>query len=264
MELINDKERRVLESLFKQGQSTVNQISKETLINRTALYHTLELLTKKGLLTCIEKDKISYFEAIEIDQYKKWVELKTKSLKESTDKDIERFSSVKKDKTKSLYADVKYFEGFESLKNMYIDTIYNNKEKNLYTITDYQKGYTTLGTWLQKEYLPKRVERGIRVQSILPNTAMNPVYIASAKNLLRELCFIDIFKDIGIEINLYDSKLVIVAFDETHPVGIMIQNDIITNAFREIFNYIWKTRRNDKTRKKHKLLGNNINLLDNK
>ncbi len=245
MDLINDKERRVLESLFKFGQSTVSDISKDILVNRTALYHTLDLLIKKGLVTCIEKDKTSYFEAISVEQYKKWAELKRESLEDSIDKDLLRFSSIQKNKSKSLFADVKYFEGFEALKNMYTDTIYNNKERNLYTFTDYTKGYSTLGTWLEKEYLPERVRTGVKVQSIVPNSPFNEKYIASAKGLLRELCFVDIFKDFGIEINLYDSKIAIVAFDETHPVGIVIQNDIITSAFREMFNYIWRTQKKD-------------------
>ncbi len=242
MDLLNQNERRVLESLFKLGQSRVNEISKDTLVNRTALYHTLELLVKKGLVTCIEKGKVSYFEAISIDQYKKWAEAKAESLRVNITNDISKFSAVKKEKGKSLYADVKYFEGFEAVKNLYTDTIYNNKEKNLYTITDYQKGYSSLGKWLSNEYLPQRVGRGVQVQSIVPNNKDVSKYMASAKSLLRELCVVDLFKDLGIEINLYDSKIVIVAFDEVHPVGIMIQNEIITNAFREIFNYIWKTK----------------------
>ncbi|MDB5259619.1 MAG: Transcriptional regulator, TrmB [Candidatus Taylorbacteria bacterium] len=246
MDLLNEKERRVLESLFKLGQSTISAISKDTLVNRTALYHTIGLLTKKGLVTRLLKEKVSYYEAIPLDQYEKWAQSKIDSMKSTVGTDIKRFSAVRKEKAVSLYADVKYFEGLEALKNLYADTIYSNEEKMLYTITDYQKGYSTLGKWLEKEYLPERVRKGVRVRSIVPDTAFSRSYIVSAKALGRELCFVDLFKNLGIEINVYDSKIVIVAFDKTHPLGIIIKNDIIADAFREIFNYIWLTGKTKK------------------
>lgn len=241
MELLNEKERRILGSLFKMGKSAVSEISKDTLLNRTALYHTIDSLTRKGLVTCVEKNKISYYEAIPIDQYEKWAEKKLASFKESVASDIKTFSSIKKDRSESIYADVKYFEGFEAVKNLYADTIYNNKEKQLYSITDYEKGYATLGRWVHDEYLPERVKRGIWVKNLVPDSEFGRKYIESADKLLRDICLVDMFKNLGIEVNLYDEKIAIVSFDEDHPVGIIIQNRIITKAFREIFNYIWKT-----------------------
>ncbi len=241
MNLLNEKEKRVLEAFFKLGLSTVNQISKDTLINRTALYHTLDSLFKKGLITKIEKDKVSYYEAIPIDQYELWANSKIKSVKDEIQTDIKRFSSVQKDKKMSLYADVKYFEGFEAVKNLYADTIYNNKEGQLYSITDYESGYTNLGSWINDEYLVERVKKGVTVRNLVPDTPFGRRYISSANELLRDLCFVDMFKDLGIEINLYDDKIAIVAFDRRHPLGVIIKNEIVSKAFREIFNYIWKT-----------------------
>ncbi|MCF7865494.1 MAG: BlaI/MecI/CopY family transcriptional regulator [Candidatus Pacebacteria bacterium] len=241
MELINDKERRVMEALFKLGNCTVNQISKETLINRTALYHTLGLLIKKGLVTQVEKDKISYYEAISIEQYEKWVESKIETLKQTSKKDVAIFSTVKKDKKLSLYADVKYFEGPEGIRNFFADSIYNNKEKQILTITDYESGYAKLGDWFTEVYLPERVRKGVRVRSVLPDSPIGRSYVKSAKELLRDMCFVDIFKDLGIEMAVYDSKVTITVFDKKHPIGVIIKNDIIANAFREIFTYIWKT-----------------------
>lgn len=241
MKLINDKERRVMESLFKLGNCTVNQISKETLINRTALYHTLELLIKKGLVTQIEKDKISYYESITIEQYEKWTDTKIEALKQASKKDLAMFSSVKKDKKISLYADVKYFEGTEGIKNFFADSIYNNKDKKILTITDYESGYAELGDWFTEVYLPERVRKGVSVHSILPDSPIGRSYVKSAKELLREMCFVDIFKDLGMEMAVYDSKVAITVFDKKHPIGVIIKNDIIANAFREIYKYIWKT-----------------------
>jgi len=241
MELLNEKEKRVLESIFRMGQCKINDISKDTLINRTAIYHTISLLTKKGLVTRFEKDKISYYEAIPLEQYEKWAKLKIEELRTDIDSDLKNFSLVNKKSKISLLADVKYFEGMEGIRNLYNDTIYRNEGKKIYSITDYEKGYSTLSDWLRNEYLPERVRRGIAVESIVSNTSYNQEVLKTAKEYLRELSFVDAFKDLGIEINIYDSKIAIIAFDEQSPVGVIIKNDIIVNAFREILKYIWST-----------------------
>ncbi len=241
MDLLNDKERRILESLFKLGQSTVNQISKDTLLNRTALYHPIDSLSHKGLVTCVEKNKVSYYEAIPLDQFEAWTDKKIDELKHTAQLDIHKFSSVKKDEIASLYADVKYFEGVEGIKNMLADTLYSNKEKLIYAITDYEKGYATMGEWFETEYFPERVRRGIRVRSIVPDSKANRSYVPTAEGLLREMCFVNVFKNLNIEISTYDGKIGIIMFDEKYPLGIIIKNRMITGAVREIFNYIWST-----------------------
>lgn len=242
MELINEKEGRVLESLYKLGQSAVQAISKDTLVNRTALYHTLDSLMKKGLITRLVKDKVSYYEAIPLDQYELWVQAKLDNIKEESSNNLKRFSEVKSDKKMSLYADVKYFEGKEGIKSLYNDSIYNNKEKVLFSITDYDKGYETLDpAWLEHEYLPTRVKKGIRVKNIVPDTKYSRKYTTTAKELLRDMSFVNFFNDLGVEISLYDNKMSIVAFDKVHPLGVIIQNEIISKAFKAILEYIWKT-----------------------
>jgi sugar-specific transcriptional regulator TrmB len=233
MELLTDKENRVLETLYKLGQSPVQAIATDTLINRTALYHTLESLIKKGVVTKVEKDKVSYFEAITLEHYEIWAKSKIDRLKEQSATDIQKFSTIKSNKKMSLFADVKYFEGIEGVKSLYFDTIYNNKEKMLYSITDYDAGYATLdGKWLEEEYLAQRVKKGIRVRNIVPDTP---------EKLLRDICFVNFFNNLGIEINMYDDKMALVAFNETHPLGIIVKNEIIAKAFKEILRYIWET-----------------------
>lgn len=247
MELLTEKEKRVLESFFKLGQTTVQVVAKDTLINRTALYHTIDCLIKKGLLTKIEKDKVSYFQSISIENYERWAKLKVDSIKNDIESDIKRFEQVQSKTKISLYADVKYFEGKEAIKNLYSDTLYNNKGKTLFNITDYEVGYKTLeDKWLENDYLAERVKRGIHVKNIVPDTPFARTYASTAKQLLRDICFVDLLKNSGIEINLYDNKIAIVAFDKTHPLGIIIQNELISKAFREIFNYIWKVNNKKK------------------
>lgn len=239
--LVSDKEMRVLECLFRAGEMMVSGISRETLLNRTALYHTLTSLLQKGLVTQVKKNKISYYQSITLDQFKQWNNLHVKYIQEQSNKDIERLKALRIRNNQSLYADVKYFEGMEGMKSLYADTLYNNKERMIYSITDYEGGYGQNGDWFDSEYLPTRVRLGIKVKTILQDTPFGRNYIKSAKEMLRDMNFIQLSDLGGIEICIYDSKIALVVFDAKHPIGIIIQNPIMAHAFKSIFDYIWKT-----------------------
>ena len=60
--------------------------------------------------------------------------------------------------------------------------------------------------------------------------------------MLREMKFINLFRDLNIEINIYGDKVSIVAFDEKKPTGVLIKNKKISLAMKEIFEYLWRKK----------------------
>lgn len=240
MQLLNEKERRVLGALNKLGEVPVSAIADETLINRTALYHTIEGLIKKGLINRIHKEKIAYFRSIALSEYEEWARRQIKSVESETE-NLRNWLSTQKSDHPTLYSDIRYFEGVEGVKNLYADSWRDNEEKIIYAITDYEKAYETLGDFFRREYFPARVSHGVRVKSLLPQSASGKRDTGTAKDLLRDMRFINLFKDLGIEINIYGHKISLVAFDRKKPLGIIMKNEIMASAFRKIFEYLWKT-----------------------
>jgi sugar-specific transcriptional regulator TrmB len=239
MEIITMKEKRVLGALYSVGGASISKISKETLLNRTALYHTVGELLKKGLISKITKDGGSYFEPISYDEYQLWSKRQLNSVLSQTE-ELGHWLKSQDNKVSTLYSDVKYFEGVEGIKNLYADSWRENKDKIIYAITDYDQAYKTLGKFMEQEYFPDRLKNKISVKSILSkSTITGKRDIARSKELLRDMKFINIFKDLGIEINIYGSKVSIIAFDSKNPSGIIIKNDVIANAFKALFSYIW-------------------------
>ncbi len=241
MEILNQKEKRVLGALYKIGEAPISKIAKETLINRTALYHTVENLLAKGLLTKINKEGGAFFQPLNVGGYEDWAKRQIADVSRET-LEIKDWLQDQKNQTTTLYSDIRYFEGLEGVKTLYSDSWRDNKEKLIYAITDYDKAYDALNNFLENEYFPNRVKHGVRVKSLLPkNSITGKRDIVRAKALLRDMRFIDLFKDLGIEINIYDSKISIIAFDKIKPSGVIIKNDIIAKAFKGIFENLWKT-----------------------
>lgn len=238
--IINEKEKKVLSCLFKIKKGFVSNIAKETLINRTTLYPILDRLLAKGLVSkIIIEEKIAY-QAVSIEEFKHWLLTFEMNTKKQTQNLSQWAETQKKSSTNSLLSDIKYYEGMDGVKNLYADTWRNNKEKMIYAITDYSKAYETMHTFFREEYFKARTQHGVRVKNLIPESKVGRRDLKEAKKLLRQMKFIEIFEDLGIEINIYDSKVMIVAFDQRSPSGILIQNETIAKAFKNIFEYLWK------------------------
>lgn len=239
MELINSKEKRVLGALYKLGDSPISKIAKETLLNRTALYHTVEGLLSKGLLTKINKEGGAYFQPLPFAQYEDWAKRQVVAVSDQTD-ELKHWLKQQENQLPTLYSDIRYYEGKEGVENLYADSWRDNKEKVIYAITDYDKAYEVFNDFMEKEYFPDRIKHQIEVKSLLPKNAESGKRdLVRSKELLRDMRFIDLFKDLGIEINIYGPKVSIVAFDKVKPSGVIIKNEIIAKAFKGIFEYLW-------------------------
>lgn len=239
MELINSKEKRILGALYKLGDAPISKIAKETLINRTALYHTVESLLNKGLLTKIKKEGGAYFQPLPLSTYEDWAKRQIASVSSQTN-DLKEWLENQGDQLPTLYSDIRYYEGIEGVENLYNDSWRDNNEKMIYAITDYDKAYETFNDFMEKEYFPYRIKNGIQVRSLIPKNAVTGKRdVARSKELLRDMRFINLFKNLGIEINIYGPKVSIVAFDKIKPSGVIIKNEIIAKAFKGIFEYLW-------------------------
>lgn len=239
--LIDTKEKSILAALYKSGQSSVSNLAKVTLINRTTLYPLLEKLVKKGLVSNVQFEGKNLYEAISLHDLKLWAERKKNESIQTTNEFFDWAKEQTQGPKNILLTDIKYFEGLDGVKNLYHDTWRNNSEKMIYALTDYEKAYDIVGDeFLRNDYFKQRVNHGVHVKSLLPNSEIGKHDITMAKELLRDMRFIDLFQDLGIEINLYDNKVAIFAFDKHRPSGILIKNQTIAKAFKHIFEYLWK------------------------
>lgn len=239
---LNDKEKIILQALYKQGDTpaSISNISKETLINRTTLYPMLEKLADKGLISKFNFEGKTIFQAISIEDLKELMTRKEKEFKKNSEDILNWAKAIKSTKNNSLLSNIKYFEGFDGVKNLYSDSWRENKGKMIYAITDYKGAYECMKDFFKEDYFKTRVKHGVRVKNLLPESEEGKKDLNEAKELLREMKFIKIFQDLNIEVNIYDSKLSIIAFDKKNPSGVLIKNEKIAEAFKNIFEYIWK------------------------
>ncbi|HRY82560.1 MAG TPA: helix-turn-helix domain-containing protein [Candidatus Moranbacteria bacterium] len=238
---LNDNEKKVLASLYNLEDGAVNKIAKETLINRTTLYPILEKLAEKGLVSKIKAEGKIRFQPISKEEFSLWAERKEKELKENNKELLCWIDRQGENKKTSLASEIKYFEGMEGIKSLYADTWRENREKIIYAITDYKSAYENMGNFFRKDYFPARIGHGVWIKNLIPESPEGRKDLKTAKEMLREMKFIKLFRDLDIEVNIYNDKIAIVAFDKKNPSGVIIKNEKIAEAMKNIFEYLWKT-----------------------
>ncbi len=237
---LDNKEKLILSGLYQLGQGSVSMLAKQTLINRTTLYPILERLISKGLVSKIKTESTTIFEPIPLKDFKAWVKRKEDEAKFEADNLLEWVNDQESEENGSLLSEIKYFDGKEGLKTLYRDTWAENKSKQIYGITDCVKGYEAMGNDYWEEYFQTRTRHGVKMKNIVPDTEKAKKTDKDSKKYLRKIKFVNIFKDLGIEINVYDDKVLFSSFDKDHPNGILIKNKKISEALREIIEYIWE------------------------
>lgn len=237
-ELLSAKEKTVLGALFASGDATIAQLSKTTLINRTSLYPIVEKLLQYGVVTSIQSEGKQYIQPIRKAEFKEWIQRKKSSYINAT-KEIEEWAESHTEST-TLATETKYYQGHDGVKALYHDSWRDNAGKEILALTDYAKAYDTMGEFFDDDYFQMRVKKGIHVKSLLPRSPAGIKDLPKAKALLRDVKFIELFEHLGIELNIYDDKISLVSFDTDMPTGVLIKNKIIADAFKEIFQFLWK------------------------
>ncbi len=240
---LNKNEAIAYLALIEHGSQTAGTLAKKCGINRTTLYGILKSLSKKGFATThLSELEVTYYQAVPPQQLLSSIDKKQAELTE-TKRNI-------KDVLPQLEASyrgpteipkVKFFEGRDGVKALYLDTINNNKEKKILAITDYEAAYSAFPKFFE-EYFKMRIKKNIKVLNILPDSKRGREDLKRAKKLLREMEFIPLFEKLEIEINIYDDKVAIASFNPQEMHGVIIQSNVIAQAMKNIFNYIWKKK----------------------
>jgi len=239
MEILSEKEKRVLAGLYELSRATVWELAKEIGINRTTLYPILEKLLTRGLVSKLSIEGRTIYEPIPYDDFKKWILREKKKAEVASGDLLDWIEAQKKNRAPALLSQFKYFEGHDGVEALYADSWRENKSKMIYCITDVKAAYETMGDFFNNEYFPDRISHGVRAKVLAQESIAGREDLKRSRELMREVKFIDVFADLGIEIDIYDDKVSIVAYDKKLPSGVLIKNAKIAEAMRKIFEYLW-------------------------
>ncbi len=223
------KEAKLYLANLELGSSTVLELSRKTQIPRGSVYDILEEMCQKAYVTKLSESTHVRFSAIDPD-----------AILRRTQRSVRRLElalpELKGLFHKSARPAVRYFEGMDGVKQVYLDTLTATGE-----ILNYSNSSVVREYWpaYDEEYVAERIKKGIRLKGIAPDDEHGRKIKKIDEKSLRELRLLSAAEfHFTNEINIYDNKVAITSF-QNEFVGILIESKEIADTQRDIFKMAW-------------------------
>ncbi len=235
---LSEKEAKVYTTALELGADTVQNIAKQSGINRATTYVQIDLLKAKGLMSEFDKGKKTYYVAESPNRLK--------NLLISIEKDLE----LKKSEASSIIPGllslfegmgerpkVRFFEGMEGARAMHQDllTTKNKTTQGFLYLDDLFNSFPQY----QEEFTKYRIKKKI-TSHIIYTQKDGPRPNAVSKKEYRIAKFLEYKKfPINASITIYDDKVAIITY-KANPVGVIIENKNISETIKAIFYWMWE------------------------
>lgn len=231
---LSEKEAQVYYSALQLGPSTVMQISKAASIKRTTSYSIIESLKQKGL---IKEVVIGIKELLEAESPEHLQQLLQKQQTE-LDSILPQLSALFKIKGEESV--VKYYEGIEQVKKVYLDLLSSVKINEDYFVLSNMDDWRRHDPKFFDGFLEKRGRLDINVKMIIVDSKLSRERASTTRQPNEEFRFLP--KDTSLSTNLViiPSKVVIQQL-EGIPMAMVIENKHIVRMHREMYQLIWKS-----------------------
>jgi sugar-specific transcriptional regulator TrmB len=219
---------------LKLGSAPASSYAKDTKLNRVTAYNYLEELVKRSMFTAAERGRTMHYAPVPPDQ----LSIEARKNVEALERAMPDLRSLMGSHHRAPH--VRYFEGVEGVRKVYQDTLTADGEllnfANSAVVRDFWKEY-------DKEYVNKRIKKGIFLKGIAPDDAMGRKVHGKDNKSLREIRLVNA-KEFPIhnEINIYDNKVAIVSFaeDEADLFGVIIESKEVAETQKQVFEMAWR------------------------
>ncbi|MAF35147.1 hypothetical protein CMO91_04855 [Candidatus Woesearchaeota archaeon] len=237
---LTSSEAKVYLALLKIGDFTSKgEILKQSGIAPSKVYHVLEKLLAKGLVSTIIKNNVRHFMAAPPSRIKEYVGQKQKQLRQEE-------ATVEKvlPELESLYASFKerataeVFLGWKGLETVYGSLINDLKKgEKVYVLGASQGADEEKTLRFFKKYGKKCMDQGVLVRMLYNETARPYVKKMRKEGVYHQQRFL--FKNTPVEIAVTKGVAAIVMLKQD-PLVILIRDKETADSFIAFFNELWK------------------------
>lgn len=209
------------------------EIAREADIKRTTAYGILDELVKLGLVSSLSKGKQNVFTVKDPEQLVDLLEEKKKTVEGIIPELSELFV------THNIRPLIQFFEGKNGLKQVYTDVL-NCKSKKVCQIVKAKTHSDLLGDSFVREYIQKRVARGITAYDLHPKSGDVYDEYRGKENikLKRYVRYLppQIFH--AAMIMIYDHKVAMVS-SKNENFGFIIESKEFSATLQAYFDFMW-------------------------
>jgi len=246
----SEKEAIIYTQLIHSGPQPASILATKAELNRTTTYDIIETLTKKGLISSIKKDGITYFKALDPKELLNYLEReKIEHVKklEKQQKEIKDLlpALISLENPESTKPKVSFYEGEKGMRQVYEDTLTSTETILAYAnVEDMHKG---LPNFFPEYYQRRGVEKKIHIKCIAPDNKTSIERHKHDKKENREMVLIPSKEyDFSPEINVYDDKVLYASWRE--KMAIIIKSKEIADFHKKMYKLCWIAAKQKRTK----------------
>ncbi len=245
---LSEKEAQIYAFLIENGGAFPTVIAEGTGLNRTTIYKILATLSVRGLVTELEKSKKIYYQAENPKSLDRFTDSQitiAKRQKESLEQIMPVLDGLFRSSPNK--PTVRFFEGKSGILSVYSDHIADNKKYEMLAFSNTSDLVNFMPDDFKEKYLKTKLKIGITTRAVLPDLEIDIKYNESyyknfPKNLQPKLKHIPRkmfpFKS---EITIYgENRVSIINFNEPNLTGTIIEDQIIHDMMKMIFELSWQ------------------------
>ncbi len=238
---LTEKETTVYLASLGLGPQGISAMARHTGLGRTTLYDVFAGLVKRGLASTSNRGAVRYYQVLDPANLTRFLDRERDAyLQQHTrqrqiiERVIPELASLQN--PLSTKPKVKIYEGEKALVQAYEDTLTATEPIRAWANVD--EMHAGLPGFFP-EYYQRRVEAGLFIYTISPDTPLGRARQARDPDEMREIRLIDSeLYEFSPELNVYDDKVMIASWKET--MALLIHSAEIADFHRRSFDLTWQ------------------------
>ncbi len=234
---LSEKEAKVYLSVLAGGELTFSHIALKTHIKRTTIYHIVDMMKTKGLLSLIKRGGVQYVSALSprilIERFKDASLHAEHMLPDLLDL---AYASPLKPR-------LQFFEGMSGIKEI-LSKFAHSKHPSM-GFTNYEKMPKELFQYIRQKIIPLRKKNRHHARLIAPNTDFNrSIQKQDSRSMTEHRMAPFTTSNNRIELLLFgESNIAFLSFAKDEMFGVIVDSKAIYSMLENIFLLVWSSSR---------------------
>ena len=226
-------------SCLKAGKTTINEISKDINVPRSTCYLILEKLTKEGIIFETPFGRKRTLVAMEPQNLINILKNKSEESQNTYSLAKEILPKLNSISPFSKRPKVRFYEGFESIKQIYLEILEEAKEISVFCLM--QPTDQVVLDFLHNRFLNKVIKKGIKTCEIVSDTKKDFEYIKKYSTPINKIVQISKEFNTDTDYMIWNDKVAFISYGTNIPVGIIIEDKEIVKFEKMRFKLLWQS-----------------------
>jgi len=233
---LTEKEIASYITLLEQGALSIQNISRNTGINRVTTYAAIEELKQKGLVSESRKGKRKLFVAENPESLEFLIEKQRHKIRREEDifHNLILPSLKAIDIKQENRPQIKFFEGLEGIYKVYDE--YTLANSDILTCGSYDAVMKVSSWEVEKNYIEELRKRKIFFRGILENTEINRKFTEISRGVMHNK-FLPKGTRVSSDILVFGSAVALISYEKKSAT--LIEDESIAQAIRMYLDFMW-------------------------